>query len=177
MWREFEHPLRNILLLYSSALYYPKPCASVDRPSLTLHWRERIRTQALPWLPLQWQVRQFRHPLHPPASLASPVSPVVMVIECAEKWTCPIISKLISKTNIICTYLYINSKISGLIISSINTCRFDIVETLISNLVYARSMLTAFGIVWVVFLVYIFMLLQTRKQLNKQMELLGHLKD
>ncbi len=79
--------------------------------------------------------------------------------------------------NIICTYLYINSKISGLIISSINTCRFDIVETLISNLVYARSMLTAFGIVWVVFLVYIFMLLQTRKQLNKQMELLGHLKD
>ncbi|MCD4765774.1 MAG: CcmD family protein, partial [Methanosarcinales archaeon] len=67
--------------------------------------------------------------------------------------------------------------ISSLIISPINTCRFDIVETLISNLVYARSMLTAFGIVWVVFLVYIFMLLQTRKQLNRQMELLGHLKD
>ncbi|NOR46592.1 MAG: CcmD family protein [Methanosarcinaceae archaeon] len=50
-------------------------------------------------------------------------------------------------------------------------------ETLISNLVYGRSMLTAFGIVWVVFIVYIFMLLQTRKQLNRQMELLGHLKD
>ncbi|MCK4937758.1 MAG: CcmD family protein [Methanosarcinales archaeon] len=43
---------------------------------------------------------------------------------------------------------------------------------LISNITYARSTLAAFSIVWVVFLLYLLRLLQTRKNLHAQMELL-----
>ncbi|MCD4844983.1 MAG: CcmD family protein [Methanosarcinales archaeon] len=45
-------------------------------------------------------------------------------------------------------------------------------QTLISNLIYSKSLLLAFGIVWIVFLIYIFRLLQTRKKLCRQMDLL-----
>ncbi|MCK4929059.1 MAG: CcmD family protein [Methanosarcinales archaeon] len=46
---------------------------------------------------------------------------------------------------------------------------------LISNLMYAKSTLAAFGIVWVVFLAYLLKLLQTRKNLQSQMELLENI--
>ncbi|MBW6517223.1 MAG: CcmD family protein [ANME-2 cluster archaeon] len=43
---------------------------------------------------------------------------------------------------------------------------------LISNITDARSTLAAFSIVWVVFSLYVLRLLQTRKNLRAQMELL-----
>ncbi|MCL7412148.1 MAG: CcmD family protein [ANME-2 cluster archaeon] len=46
---------------------------------------------------------------------------------------------------------------------------------LISNLTYARSTLAAFSIVWIVFLLYVLRLLQTRKKLRSQMDLLKNI--
>ncbi|MBE0523504.1 MAG: CcmD family protein [Methanosarcinales archaeon] len=48
-------------------------------------------------------------------------------------------------------------------------------ETLISNISYAKSMLAAFGVVWIVFLIYTFRLIQKRKILKHQMELLKNI--
>ncbi|MFV9630656.1 MAG: CcmD family protein [Methanosarcinales archaeon] len=50
--------------------------------------------------------------------------------------------------------------------------KISTMQTLISNLIYSKSLLLAFGIVWIVFLIYIFRLLQIRKKLSKQIDLL-----
>lgn len=49
-------------------------------------------------------------------------------------------------------------------------------QTLVSNLANARAFMLAFGIVWAVFIVYAIGLIQTRKKIVKQMELLKHIK-